>query len=93
MPENRIEQLTPATAATDQRLAPASPTGTPWLPQWAVRLLTVAAGLGAVEVSVSAIFPLPTWANAVGVGLVGLAAAFGIASPGLRTPSSPSSPG
>lgn len=78
---NRIQQVTPATAAENARLAPinVSPTGTPLLPPkitpWAALVVLVA----------GAALPFTSGMLAVGLQVViALGAALGIASPGVR---------
>ncbi len=64
-----------------------SPTGLAVLPQVLVKILTVVVGLAALGVGVFSMFLPAPWAVtalAVCSAIVGLGAAFGIASPGIR---------
>lgn len=70
--ETRVEPVNPTV----------SPTGKPVLPQWLVIVLTVLAAAAGVAVVIPGV---PAWVPAVGAGVTAVTAAFGIASPGLRS--------
>ncbi len=87
MPENRIESLTVANAATDSALAPVSPTGAAILPQFLIKAAVVIVSLAGVVVALPASgIALPPIVIGIATAVVGVGAALGIASQGARKP-------
>lgn len=86
MPENRIDPLTVANAATDKALAPVSPTGQAALPAglWTI-IATIVVGIaGTVAALPTFGVAMPPVVIAIATMLTGLGAALGISSVGAR---------
>lgn len=86
MPDNRIDPLTPATAATDKALAPVSPTGQALIGAgvWQKVAVCVVAVAGTVVALPSMGVALPAVVVAIATLIGTLGGALGIVSVGVR---------
>lgn len=92
----RDENMIPFNASPEERLAmtnlnqtvpvpaPSEPAQGAVLKQPVVQALTIVAIVAAAALAASESGVLPRWVGAVAQGVIGLLAAFGIASPGIR---------